>query len=206
MEPSSEEIISSNSTDKSTTTSFPQHCGKILVQENSNRNTIHELPTYRILASNVAKRGQHPWQASIRVKGNSILSRHECGATVITERHVITAAHCVTNYELPYYMVRIGDHLTDTVEEHEIDALIQRMHIHHDFHYGRISDNDIAIVELKHSIEFNEMVQPICFPSAGVSYRDGQLCTISGWGSILTGSAGFLIFILFSTHHIICKN
>lgn len=170
--------------------SLPEQCGRVLVQNTDESRNYYQTPAYRILASNVAKRGHHPWQASIRVKGNRQSSSHECGATIITALHIITAAHCVTNYEMPYYLVRVGDHMTDTVEEHELDAFIRRLHIHEDFEYGPISDNDIAIVEIKHSLEFNEMVQPICLPSAGDSYSAGQLCTISGWGSILSGTSG----------------
>lgn len=155
---------------------------------------MHDAPTYRILTSNVATRGHHPWQASIRVKGYNSVSRHECGATVLTARHIITAAHCVTNFEMPYYIVRVGDHITDILESNEQDALIQQLHIHHDFQYDRISDNDIAIVELKHPIDFSEMVQPICLPSSNASYVTDQSCTISGWGSILAGNSGKYLF------------
>lgn len=150
-----------------------------------------EGPIYRIVSGKQAQRGHHPWQATIRTVGANGPSAHNCGASVLTRRHVITAAHCVNEYSAHNYAVRVGDHFTDIAEQEEREVFVERLHIHEHFRRGHhISNNDIAIVELKQPLEFNDYVQPICLPSANAAYKENRECTISGWGSIRTGKSG----------------
>lgn len=169
---------------------MPTYCGIIQVKDHYDDVNASNEPVYRVVAGKKAKRGHHPWQASIRVNGFRGGSSHECGATVITAQHVITAAHCVSKYSPSYYSVRVGDHLTDIVDPNEREIRVKDLHIHEHFRKKHKSNNDIAIVELHDRIEFNEMVQPICLPSANALYREGEKCSISGWGSIQTSASG----------------
>ena len=63
----------------------------------------------RIHGGLLAEEGAHPWQASIRV-GTRQRSFHWCGATVLSHFHVITAAHCLRDFDKNFYFVRVGDH------------------------------------------------------------------------------------------------
>ena len=42
------------------------------------------------------------------------------------------------------------------------------------------NDFDIAVVRLPSPLTYNNIVQPICLPSAPVA--DGTLCVVTGWG------------------------
>lgn len=46
----------------------------------------------RIIGGRRADRGAHPWQVML---WNKSAKRHFCGGTLITDRWVVTAAHCV---------------------------------------------------------------------------------------------------------------
>lgn len=95
------------------------------------------------------------------------------------------------DYKAQSYIVRVGDHFRDIVEESERDVFVEKKHTHEHFRKGRhISNHDIAVLELKQPLEFNDYVQPICLPSTNAAYTEHRVCTISGWGSIKTGSAG----------------
>lgn len=50
---------------------------------------------WRIVGGSNAASNAAPYQASLR----STLNAHICGGTVITDRTILTAAHCVTGYE-----------------------------------------------------------------------------------------------------------
>ncbi len=52
--------------------------------------------------------GAHPWQASIRVRGREE-TYHWCGAVIISHYHLLTAAHCLREFPLATYIVRVGD-------------------------------------------------------------------------------------------------
>lgn len=163
----------------------------------------YEHPEERVINGTIAKRGRHPWQATIRTRGRGGISSHWCGAVLISKRLLLTAAHCLAGYPKGSYFVRLGDHYANIAESSEVDCYIENWYIHENFRDKKHMNNDIALVLLKNSVHFNDYVQPVCLPvedDKKNALTTDRMCTISGWGSIKSGvsSKRFHFKILFS--------
>ncbi|KAL7733723.1 hypothetical protein ACLKA6_011458 [Drosophila palustris] len=144
-------------------------------------------PEQRVVKGSVARRGRHPWQATIRTRGRGGISSHWCGAVVISKRHLLTAAHCLYGHPKGAYFVRVGDHYANIAEHSEVDSFIEKWYTHEQFRQPTHMNNDIAVVVLKTPLKFSDYVQPICLPERGAPLTENRTCTISGWGSIKSG-------------------
>ncbi|XP_036336616.1 uncharacterized protein LOC118746806 isoform X7 [Rhagoletis pomonella] len=144
-------------------------------------------PEERVVNGSLAKRGHHPWQATIRTRGRGGISSHWCGAVLISSRHLLTAAHCLAGYPKGAYLVRLGDHYANIAEASEIDSFIENWYVHEKFRDATHMNNDIAMIVLKTPVKFNDYIQPVCLPSKDATVTENRKCTISGWGSIKSG-------------------
>lgn len=147
----------------------------------------YEHPEERVVNGSMAKRGHHPWQATIRTKGRGGISSHWCGAVLISKRHLLTAAHCLVGYPKGAYFIRMGDHYANIAESSETDSFIENWYIHEKFRDKTHMNNDIALIVLKNPVRFSDYIQPVCLPEKGAPLQVNRLCTISGWGSIKSG-------------------
>ncbi|KAK9679919.1 Trypsin [Popillia japonica] len=89
-----------------------------------------------------------------------------CGSSLISEKFLLTAAHCSRSAEYgPAQKVRLGmlNLGVDSDEDDDIvqEEVIKRFIVHPDFKSVK-KYNDIALVELQRSIKFTPYVRPAC--------------------------------------------
>lgn len=129
---------------------------------------LFENNQHRIGGGTTAQRGQFPYIVSLRrITANMA---HVCGGSILNERFVLTAAHCIVyvRYILKdQYIVQVGAH---HVRNDGVQHTIRRGIIHEDLDMSKAS-NDIALIELKDPIVFGPNVQPIQLESEFVSVR-----------------------------------
>ncbi|CAM1293481.1 TMPRSS6 (predicted) [Pycnogonum litorale] len=143
----------------------------------------------RIVNGRIASKGSYPMIVAVNLatvqelNDQARIGSLSCGGTLITDRYVVTAAHCVKNIHDPSSIsVSIDDY--DLRVKHSSSSIIavKRIISHHDFteHY----DNDIALLELASSAQFTSSVIPACLPKSGFELQPGTTVQIAGWGYI----------------------
>jgi len=147
-----------------------------------------------------AKHGAFPWQVIIQYESREERTwKSFCGGTIISDRHIITAAHCLVSHEYALkngdpgmYRVVAGEYnLTkkDSTEQYYTIADFRMYRNKEDKadYFGndnRNINNDIAILKINGTIKFGEFVQPACLPFGNDKiYEEGTKAIISGWGT-----------------------
>ena len=70
----------------------------------------------------------------------------------------------------------------NTFEDEEQTRNLQKIIGHPNYDSNTIS-NDICLLHLQESLQFNDWVQPIGLPTQGQEYEAGTECTVTGWGT-----------------------
>jgi len=141
----------------------------------------------RIVNGRVVNPHDWPWVAALGYQGVGEVT-FSCGAALVSRRHVLTAAHCVSGQEAQLSVVRLGEHDLSTHDEapHE-DYGIARMIIHEDYD-TKTFYSDIALLELDRDVEFNEHISPVCLPDPrhfpANSPPVGTRPVVAGWGAV----------------------
>lgn len=115
-----------------------------------------------------------------------------CGATIIDNRHLLTAAHCIKSHRPEELRVRLGE--WDVNSENEfyphIELDVAAIAIHPEYYAGNLI-NDIAIIKMINYVDFNKYphISPICLPPPHQDLT-GTRCYATGWGKDAFGTAG----------------
>ncbi|KAF6215320.1 hypothetical protein GE061_010072 [Apolygus lucorum] len=136
----------------------------------------------RIIGGRFYKKNEYPFIVGIaEVKRWKRGYASFCGGSIITPNHVITAAHCTDKVikSRVKTVVLLGTHDRSKASPVVIKvAAIQQ----HAGYIARIFINDISILTLASSINFNKNIGPVCLPQSGLDVT-GQTVRVLGWGA-----------------------
>lgn len=144
--------------------------------------------TPRIVGGAAASYGANPWQVEIEMYKRDEGFSHHCGGAIISDNHVLTAAHCLQRPGLSRhdYRLKVGDHNLGQQDQDEQMFEIEDWTMHPFFAVGGAYNNDVAVVKVKaqrgKGFQMSRFVSPACLPSPGTSYTPGTKCQVSGWG------------------------
>ena len=132
----------------------------------------------RITGGHETEVNEYPWMAFVLTSHGSM-----CGGSLISDRWVITAAHCAMVQSPRHIRVDLGQHhLYDATEAVLVRKDVAEVHLHPSFDLNRFT-HDLALLKLEVPVDFSEHshVRPICLPSGSNTYA-GFAAVASGWG------------------------
>uniref|UniRef100_H0ZXF1 Transmembrane serine protease 15 n=1 Tax=Taeniopygia guttata TaxID=59729 RepID=H0ZXF1_TAEGU len=147
-------------------------CGKHLATQNNGT---------RIIGGNDARKEAWPWIVSLHFNFQPV-----CGASLVSDEWLVTAAHCVYGRQLKPSRWRAvlglysqSDLAQPPAAVRNIDRIIINPH-----YMKQTKDSDIALMHLQHKVQYTDYIQPICLPEKNQQFLPGIKCSIAGWGNI----------------------
>jgi len=141
-----------------------------------------------------AEINQYPWMVQLitRYEGTHwafMKAQSECGGALISDRHILTAKHCVDEdnvdiHGVPYRKTHIDAYLGISKSE-DIGETGEKIMVADVLYPVNVSkeDHDMAMVVLEKPVKFRQAIQTVCLP--GKHYKpNGMNGTAMGWGNV----------------------
>ncbi|KAF7283055.1 hypothetical protein GWI33_001510 [Rhynchophorus ferrugineus] len=138
----------------------------------------------RIVGGQETGVNEYPAMAGL-IDRNSQPPQVYCGSTIISNKFVISAAHCTYNHDPRSLLVLVGEHNVDAGADTDYTALYNVIAYEMHPRYNPSNQaNDIAIIQTDR-INFNDNVGPICLPFRYTydTFQEEKV-TMLGWGQL----------------------
>jgi len=138
----------------------------------------------KIVGGTITEKNEYPWQVGLTSRTGN---KPYCGGSLISNKEVLTAAHCTANSRASDIFVLLGEHDV-TSPDGELKVAVCKV-TNNPSYRSRTTDFDFAVLTLCDPVTFTRTVSPVCLPSTagqGVEY-EGVDAIVSGWGTTSSG-------------------
>lgn len=122
----------------------------------------------------------YPWVVRM-----SYHKKFYCGGTIINDRFVLTAGHCVKGFLWFMIKVTFGEHNRCNNTHRPVTRYVIQA-ISNNFSYTNFN-NDIALLRLHSPIKVTDTVKPVCLPKNDDKSYAGETAVATGWGAVEEG-------------------
>ena len=140
----------------------------------------------RVVGGHDVGRNSFPYASGLLFRSQSRKHRQPsqpyCGGTLITDRHILTAAHCLKNWTAKELSVDVGDY---DLRDHQDGQLInvRRVTKYPEYVEGKYH-TDIGILELSRPVRFRPGMRTAILPGSDLELPPGTMVTVYGWGRL----------------------
>ncbi|KAK9753134.1 Serine protease gd N-terminus [Popillia japonica] len=137
--------------------------------------------------------GYYPWLVAL-YNIRQLNLEFTCGGSLISNRHVVTAAHCMRQngqkFNIEQLLVIIGKfNIQRWTNDNSVMLSAKKVSVHPD--YTVLSaDADIAVITLTQEVKFKRFIRPICLWSEPNDLNNvvGEKGVVAGWGKDENGA------------------
>ena len=129
---------------------------------------------------------EYPWQVGLVSASGKV---PWCGGSIISNRHILTAAHCTAVMDSDPTRIRVllGEH--DTTDSVADIRTISNITDHPSYTGSNSLDYDFSILTLSDPVTFSKQMAPVCLPASTSSLYTGEVATVTGWGTTSSGGS-----------------
>ncbi len=131
----------------------------------------------RIIGGEQAPAGEWPYMVALTTRDKSFVW---CGGSLLNERYVLTAAHCVDKKDPSTMDVIVGAYDMDNISAAE-RIRVKQIYVHQDYAYAS-GGNDIAVLELESAPRLTQFTS-IATAADFNRINNGDLLTVIGFGT-----------------------
>uniref|UniRef100_A0A1B6G6F2 Peptidase S1 domain-containing protein n=1 Tax=Cuerna arida TaxID=1464854 RepID=A0A1B6G6F2_9HEMI len=132
-------------------------------------------PQLRIVNGSNAGVGEFPFMCALYYKGY-----FTCGATILSEEWILTAAHCVYDRDESEFSVLTGTN--NLLDPNGIETYVSQVIIYENYQYTINQVDDIALLKLTVALEFDNLTQPVTLSHPNGDPPTNSAVVVMGWG------------------------
>jgi secreted trypsin-like serine protease len=131
-------------------------------------------------------KGAWPWIVVINKQLDKTI-KYVCGASLLSNKVVISAAHCIEPFSVDQVILYIGAY--DISDKTNVDYEVRKpteliVHPNYFIEGRKTSDADIGLLIMQEPVQFNNFIRPICLWPSQLINEDvvDQTGIVVGWG------------------------